>query len=211
METLTDLQNTAFLAIGPSRIAALSILSLLREGGHSAEGRSVVKLSKTRVEKARDMLGGTLPQLLSEMQHKLPATLEEKRIECLEQLEPVLQAVSTVENGGQFSDAQLQAFADHCLYALEPKVTEFLDGMTQNLLDTHAQRLKERETEMMEAITNAEAVGRNIQLIAFNASIEAARIGDMGRGFAVIATEIRQLSGKTQVLLDDIADLLRSA
>ncbi|NKX41830.1 chemotaxis protein, partial [Rhodobacteraceae bacterium R_SAG2] len=67
-----------------------------------------------------------------------------------------------------------------------------------------------RDEGMRDAIENAETVGRHIQLIAFNASIEAARIGDQGKGFAVIATEIRNLSGRTQTLLDTMSDYLRA-
>ncbi len=124
-------------------------------------------------------------------------------------LEPLLKIIKAANGDVTALPSPNPEFANHCLYVLEPKLTDFLTAMTQNLLDTQKTRNLDREKEMLEAISDAESVGRNIQLIAFNASIEAARIGDMGKGFAVIATEIRELSGKTQVLLDDIAGFLR--
>lgn len=210
MKTLADLQNTAFLAIGPSRIAALSLLSLAR-AEDANKGKDVLCLSIKRLDVARDMLVKELPDLLTEQDHRFPDDIEAQREACLKALEPAFSMARDLEAGRHPSLAKIEEFDDHSLYVLEPTLSKFVGDMTQNLLETHAQRMKSRDAEMIKAINNAESVGRNIQLIAFNASVEAARIGDMGRGFAVIATEIRQLSGKTQSLLDDISDLLRSA
>ncbi len=211
MDTLTALQNRAFLAIGPARIAALSVLSLLRSETSAPEGQDILAKSKARIENAQKMLSVQLPELLAELEHTLPAALDEKRINCIDEITPVEEAITAYEADSPLSAEQLDTLSDHCLKSLEPNMTDFLDQLTTNLIDTHAQRTQTRQGEMLNAITSAESVGRHIQLIAFNASIEAARIGDLGKGFAVIASEIRQLSGQTQVLLDDIADLLRNA
>ncbi|MFV1694425.1 methyl-accepting chemotaxis protein [Phaeobacter sp. JH20_25] len=96
------------------------------------------------------------------------------------------------------------------LYKVEPEVSAFLIGMTKDMFDAQKARDSARDDGMREAIENAETVGRHIQLIAFNASIEAARIGDQGKGFAVIASEIRNLSGRTQTLLDTMSGYLRA-
>lgn len=203
MLSLTDIQSRAFMAIGPSRIAALSLLVLTGKED-SADARTARQLSIDRVTAAHDMLGTKLPEMLKASDHSFPPKLEEKRQACFDALTPLIGALEDP------AKTQSNSFSDHCLYHLEPLVSSFLKEMTEHLLQGQKQLEALRQEDMLKAIANAEVVGKNIQLIAFNASIEAARIGDLGKGFTVIASEIRDLSGKTQKFLDNIAGLLRA-
>lgn len=203
MLTLTEIQNRAFMAIGPARIAALSLLVLMNKE-HSEEAQVARQLSIDRVTAAHDMLGTKLPEMLKASNHNLPAMLEQQRQACFEALSPLIEVL---KDPGK---AQSPDFSDHCLYHLEPLVSSFLKEMTEHLMESQKELEVERQADILKAIANAEVVGKNIQLIAFNASIEAARIGDLGKGFTVIASEIRDLSGKTQKFLDNISGLLRT-
>lgn len=49
-----------------------------------------------------------------------------------------------------------------------------------------------------------------ITILSFNASVEAARAGEAGKGFAVVADSIKDLSDKTQISVNDIADIIDS-
>ncbi|UWQ80592.1 methyl-accepting chemotaxis protein [Leisingera sp. S132] len=211
MTSLTDVQNTAFMAIGPSRIAALSLLALAQApqdaDGSGADG--VLALSVQRICAAHDMLGGGLDALLAECSYALPAELETKRQSCLEMLVPLHRAVTAAEGEALAQVRAVPDLAALCLYRLEPAVSDFLKDMVQTLREAQQQREEDRDAQMRATIATAEGVGKNIKFISFNASIEAARIGDMGKGFAVIATEIRELSGKTQTLLEEMSAYLR--
>ena len=77
--------------------------------------------------------------------------------------------------------------------------------------DKAAKELEELEnyTKQMQTIIELiNNVADQTDLLALNASIEAARAGDSGRGFAVVATEISNLANQTQSATDDIKNLI---
>ncbi|WP_305037473.1 methyl-accepting chemotaxis protein [Epibacterium sp. Ofav1-8] len=211
--TLTDIQSDAVMAIGPCRIAALSLVALLHQDtkvSGDPESERALTLSAKRIATAHQMLSEDLVARLQDSSYELPEHLEERRVACLDVLEP-LHAVTT--GGGASMMERIRALPqveELCLHRLEPAISGFLDALVEQLSAAQRSRDAQRSGDMLDAIKNAEAVGRNIRLIAFNASIEAARIGDQGKGFAVIATEIRGLADHTQTLLTDIAGFLRT-
>ena len=97
--------------------------------------------------------------------------------------------------------AQVVEKAVHSIEEVHQLSLELKDDMTQ--LNEHAQDI----SRIMAVISD---IADQTNLLALNAAIEAARAGEAGRGFAVVADEVRKLAEKTMASTQDVGNAIKA-
>jgi len=107
------------------------------------------------------------------------------------------------------SDAANQATeGEHEVRETVSQVNGLAREVSQSM--TIIQSLQQETTNIGTALDVIKSVAEQTNLLALNAAIEAARAGEQGRGFAVVADEVRSLAQRTQSSAQEIETLVTS-
>lgn len=201
-----DIANIAEAEVVSLPQRVLSLLLCLSLGQHDDEGNVAQKAEqageRAAIAKAvrflgekfgptYEMAGGDMGETLTDAAEALCAEITQIHTELTQDCDDVTPAL-------------LRDLQSRAVTVLSPAVAAFLSTLFDNVVMWERASAKLAKDVDSSALSQIDAISRQINFIAINASVEAARVGEAGRGFGVIAAEIKQLSERSREAVERV-------
>ena len=140
---------------------------------------------------------------------RLNAAAGELAATTVEQSAAVAQASATTDELARASASIADAVDGVATLAAETRTNLELAGVDMQLSSERTMLLADRVGEIGVILALINEIAEQTDLLALNAAIEAAHAGEEGRGFAVIAEEVRRLADRSKASAGEIASIVK--
>ncbi len=171
--------------------------TLIQEVNQSTEQLSAASVELSAIT---EQTNTSMSEQLQETEHvataveEMSATVQEVARNTSDTARATENATQSASEGKQVVDDTVQ-----CISALAAEVKHAADVVTN---------VDKESSKIGRVLDVINGIAEQTNLLALNAAIEAARAGEQGRGFAVVADEVRSLAKRTQDATAEIEDLI---
>lgn len=203
IKVISDIIEGKAIRVSDSEIGCIEVTNKLNEMleficGNKREAIlevNTVLQTVTRMDSVRDMLNSVQKQ--TESLHSMSASSEE--------LGASIEDVANMSQQVSQNSTQAKEISEEGLKNISNSI-EFVKKSFDDISDINEgmQMVKEKTHTINQIIDIVKGIADQTNLLALNAAIEAARAGEQGKGFAVVADEVRKLAEHTKDSVTDV-------